>query len=285
MKAKLYELINTHKNARTFFWYAAGSVLVGLFGILDYLTGTHVYVSLFYILPIVLVTWWVNQNAGLFVSFLSTVVWLAAEFSNIRENSPGVFFWNTLIHASFFVISALLVDALQKLHQQAQQAARTDFLTGAQNKRYFYELVQMEIDRIQRYRHPFTLVYIDLDNFKKMNDMFGHEMGDEILRTITSQLKSLLRSTDIVARLGGDEFAVLLPFTDQAGAETAVRRVHTQLKETVKQKDWLVTVSMGSVTCVARPASLKDLINSADQLMYEVKKSTKNDARFITVRN
>jgi len=85
-----------------------------------------------------------------------------------------------------------------------------------------------------------------------------------------------------LARLGGDEFAVLLPFARQPDAEAAVRRVHARLKEVVGQRNWPVTVSMGSVTCTAAPSSLEHLISLADKLMYEVKKSTKNDALFIT---
>ena len=154
-------------------------------------------------------------------------------------------------------------------------------MTGAMNRRYFYELVQMEIDRIRRYSHPFTVVYLDLDNFKQMNDRYGHEIGDEVLRIVASQLKSMLRKTDIVARLGGDEFAILLPFATARRAEAAVCRIHAHLKALVIQKNWPLTVSMGSVTCVTPPVSLAHLIDLADQVMYEVKKSTKNDARFM----
>lgn len=281
MELRLYRLIDTNENLPALFWSAVGILLVILLGVVDYVTGQKIHIVLFYLLPIVLVTWSVNQTAGLFVSILSALAWLTAEFAGLIGNSPVVYFWNTLIHAGIFVTVVYLVSELQKSHRKEQRAARTDFLTGAMNRRYFYELLQMEIDRIQRYKHPFTMVYLDLDNFKQMNDKYGHEMGDEVLRTITSQLKSRLRRSDVIARLGGDEFAVLLPFTNLAGAEAAVRRLHTQLKDEVRQRNWPVTVSMGAVSYTAAPSSLEHLLHLADKVMYEVKKSTKNDAKFI----
>lgn len=281
MEIRLTRMMDIHENLPPLFWSAVAIMLVILFGIVDYLTGQKINIVLFYLLPIVLVTWSANQSTGLVVSFMSALAWLMAEFSGIIGDSPVVYFWNTLIHAGIFFTVTYLVSELQKSHIKEQRAARTDFLTGAMNRRYFYEVLQMEIDRIHRYKHPFTVVYLDLDNFKQMNDKYGHEMGDEVLRTIASQLRSLLRRTDVIARLGGDEFAVLLPFTAQPGAEAAIRRVHAQLKEVVRKKNWPITISMGAVSYNAAPSSLEHLIDLADQVMYEVKKSTKNDAKFM----
>ena len=161
-------------------------------------------------------------------------------------------------------------------------AARTDFVTGAVNARYFNELLQMEISRIRRYPHPITLVYVDVDNFKIVNDLFGHRIGDEVLRCIASELKSQLRITDTVARLGGDEFVMLLPSTRQQEARVVVSKVYTNLSEKMRQRNWPVTFSMGAVTCEFSPYSAEQLVNMADELMYEVKNSTKNDVRFRT---
>jgi diguanylate cyclase (GGDEF)-like protein len=120
------------------------------------------------------------------------------------------------------------------------------------------------------------MVYLDVDNFKMVNDLFGHPIGDEVLRSIASELKSQLRKTDIIARLGGDEFALLLPSTREPEAQVVVSKVQVHLIQVMREKNWPVTFSMGAVTCVAPPNSAEQLISMADELMYKVKNSTKN---------
>jgi diguanylate cyclase (GGDEF)-like protein len=231
----------------------------------------------------VLVTWFVSQNAGLLISILSALTILWAELAAGQSYShPVIYYWNALIHAGFFVLVTYLVARLQTSQREERLAARTDFVTGAVNARYFNELLHTEIDRIRRYPHPVTVVYIDVDNFKLVNDLFGHKIGDEALRCIASELKSLLRSTDTVARLGGDEFALLLPSTTQPEARKVVSKVHANLMHEIRRRNWPVTFSMGAVTCVFAPYSAEQLINMADELMYDVKNSTKNDVRFGT---
>jgi diguanylate cyclase (GGDEF)-like protein len=115
-----------------------------------------------------------------------------------------------------------------------------------------------------------------------VNDLFGHKMGDTVLRYVASELKSKLRKTDIIARLGGDEFALLLPSTRLPEAEVVISKVRTNLTEEMRQRNWPVTFSMGVVVCIAPPHSVEQIIDMADELMYEVKNSTKNNVRFAT---
>ncbi len=216
------------------------------------------------------------------MSSLSAFTLLAAEIAAGQIYSqPIIYVLNTLIRAVFYVIVTYLVAQLQKSRREEQLAARTDFISGAANARYFNELLQMEIDRIRRYPHPITVVYIDVDNFKLVNDLFGHPVGDEVLRSIADELKSQLRKTDFIARLGGDEFALLLPSTHQPEAQVVISKVHTNLLELMRRRNWPVTFSIGAVTCVSPPYSAEQLINMADEIMYEVKNSTKNDFRSV----
>ncbi|HSL44775.1 MAG TPA: GGDEF domain-containing protein [Anaerolineales bacterium] len=263
------------------FWIVTGTLMIGLIGAVDYLTGNEINISLFYLAPIVLVTWWVGQTAGLFMSLFSALAWLVAEFAiGLRYSSSSLYFWNTLIRSGFFVIVTYLVAELHKLRREEQLAARTDFVSGAVNGRYFHELLQMEIERIRRYPHPITIVYIDVDNFKLVNDLYGHTAGDEVLRCIATALQSHLRSTDTIARVGGDEFALLLPSTHQSEAQMVLSKLRVHLGGEMRNRNVPVTFSMGALTCAAPPHSAEQLMNMADELMYEVKNSTKNDVRF-----
>ena len=283
LELKLQRIFDALEKGTPFFWTAVGIGSIGLLGVIDYLTGNEITFSLFYFAPIVVVTWAVHQDAGLLMSLLSALTLLGAEIAAGQTySSPTIYVWNTLIRAVFYIIVTYLVSELHHARREEQLAARTDFVTGAANARYFHELLQMEINRIQRYPHPITVVYIDIDNFKLVNDLFGHKVGDDVLRRIATELKAQLRRTDIVARVGGDEFALLLPSTHQQEAKVVLSKVQTNLVEVMKQRNWPVTFSMGAVTCVSPPHSPEQLINMADELMYEVKNSTKNNVRFFT---
>ena len=283
MERRAKSFLEAMENRSPLFWTAAGIAIIGMLGILDYVTGNELTLSLFYLIPIVLVTWFVNRKTGLFMSFISGLTLLGAEIAAGQTYSHPIFYLlNTLVRTLFYVVVVYLVSELQQSRKEEQLAARTDFVTGAVNARYFNELLQMEISRIRRYPHPITLVYVDVDNFKLVNDLFGHKIGDEVLRCIASELKSQLRVTDTVARLGGDEFVMLLPSTRQPEARLVVSKVYTNLIEQMRQRNWPVTFSMGAVTCEFSPYSAEQLVNMADELMYEVKNSTKNDIRFRT---
>jgi len=283
MEQSAKSFLEAMENRSPLFWTVTGLTIIGLLGILDFATGNEITLSLFYLVPIVLVTWAVDRQTGLFMSFISGLTLLWAEIAAGQTYSHALFYLlNTLARTSFYVVVVYLVTELQKSRREEQLAARTDFITGAVNARYFNELLQMEISRIRRYPHPITLVYVDVDNFKLVNDLFGHKIGDEVLRCIATELKSQLRVTDTVARLGGDEFVMLLPSTRQPEARLVVSKVYANLIEKMGQRNWPVTFSMGAVTCEFSPYSAEQLVNMADELMYEVKNSTKNDIRFRT---
>jgi diguanylate cyclase (GGDEF)-like protein len=283
MEQRAKRFFGALENRSPLFWTVAGIAIIGLLGSLDYVTGNEITLSLFYLIPIVLVTWVVDRKTGLFMSFIGGLTLLGAEIAAGQTYSYAIFYLlNTLVRTLFYIVVVYLVAELQKSRREEQLAARTDFVTGAVNARYFNELLQMEISRIRRYPHPITLVYVDVDNFKLVNDLFGHKIGDDVLRCIADELKAQLRVTDTVARLGGDEFVMLLPSTRQPEARLVVSKVYANLIEEMTQRNWPVTFSMGAVTCEFSPYSAEQLVNMADELMYEVKNSTKNDIRFRT---
>jgi diguanylate cyclase (GGDEF)-like protein len=260
-----------------------GFALVAGVGILDFMTGYELASSLFYLIPISLLTWLIGRPLGIAASLASAVVWLIADFTAGSSYShPVVYAWNTLIRLSFFVIVTLLLSALRRSLEMERESAHTDYLTGAVNSRLFFDLLQMEIDRFKRYEHPFSLAYIDLDNFKTLNDRFGHITGDQVLCTVVSHAKRHLRKTDVVARLGGDEFALLLPETNQESAQVAISKLQSGLLEEMQQGHWPITLSIGVLTCMAAPPAKDELVKMADDLMYAAKRDGKNAIRYST---
>lgn len=275
-------LANLEKRNKLF-WTIAGIALIGGLGILDFLTGYELAFSLFYLIPISLVAWLVSQRLGILAAFASASVWLAADVAaGSSYSKPFIYAWNTFIRLSFFVITAYLLSILRRTLEYERESARTDYLTGAANSRLFYDLVQMEIGRFQRYERPFTLANFDLDNFKVVNDRFGHSVGDQVLRSVVISTRKFLRKTDIIARLGGDEFALLLPETSQESARVVLAKIQGDLLEEMRQSNWPITFSIGVLTCSAAPQTTDEVVRITDELMYAVKRNGKNAIKYST---
>lgn len=259
----------------------AGFILIGMVGFVDYLTGSEIGFSIFYVLPISLITWITDKRLGFVASIGSAALWAIADLATRDAYSHALIpIWNTLIRLTFFIIITLLLSALRKALRRVNKLARVDYLTGAANSRFFYYLARREVERCQRYKHPFTVAYIDLDNFKAVNDQFGHSVGDRLLNLVVSSIKNQIRKTDVVARLGGDEFVLLLPETNQQSARLVVSKVQSLLTTNMQKNDWMVTFSVGVVTYMVAPESIDSLVKTADELMYSVKFDGKNAIRY-----
>ncbi|MBA3563854.1 MAG: GGDEF domain-containing protein [Gammaproteobacteria bacterium] len=263
-------------------WNSLAALAVLLIGLADYLSGPMIAFSLFYLVPISAVAWIPgNRRGGVAVAALSAAIWFAAEFAAQGTSlTPLVLGWNGTTRLTIFVSIAVLLSAFKTslLHERA--LARTDSITGVLNARAFEELAQAEIDRSRRYAHPLTAAYLDLDNFKNVNDKLGHSQGDRLLHVVATVLRSHLRQTDAVARLGGDEFALLLPETDHAAAQPVMAKLQQALRQGMRQHAWPVTCSIGAVTFDAAPDSVDELITSADKLMYLAKTAGKDRVHF-----
>lgn len=253
-----------------------GLVFVVSVGVVDIWTGSELAFSLFYLIPIVLVTWFTGRTLGFVIVVASAITWLAADIlAGQSYSQPIIRYWNAAVRLCFFLVVTLLLPALKELEHE-REIARIDYLTGAANRRFFFEVVQREIDRSQRYKHPFGIAYIDLDSFKAVNDQFGHKIGDKLLCAVVNQAKIHLRKTDMIARVGGDEFVLLLPEADQDALQIIITRINSALLNEMQRNHWPVTFSIGVLTCYDAKISTDELIKRADELMYSVKKNGKN---------
>ena len=156
----------------------------------------------------------------------------------------------------------------------------TDDLTRLHNSRYFNEVLEREIGRAQRYKHHVSLIFLDLDNFKTINDRFGHLAGSRTLCEVGGLLTQAARSSDVVCRYGGDEFTIVLPETDEKGSRTIAERARKIIEEaTLLQSMDLavhITASFGVASLPAHVSSRVELVQAADAAMYHIKLNGKN---------
>jgi len=179
-----------------------------------------------------------------------------------------------------FGLVAWLTGRLKGGRERALQLAGRDPLTGLANRGAFVARVDEEINRGRRAGRPLTLVYIDCDHFKEINDTLGHAAGDEALKGLAAVLRSGVRDYDLVGRLGGDEFALLLSDTDSAAARAAVERLRGALRAAARSERRLPGVSIGAAT-FPRPTTAAEMIRTADEAMYAVKRDTRDGARYV----
>lgn len=260
-------------------------LFVLLLGEIDKLTGFEVSFSIFYLLPISMTAWFCKRNYAVIISVASALVWLWADLmAGHRYFHFAIPIWNSVMRLGFFLMAVFLLDEIKKLLAKEQKLARYDFLTGVFNSMEFQERAKIEIERLQRFSRPFTIAYIDIDNFKEVNDTFGHSQGDFLLRLIAQTLKENTRIIDIVSRLGGDEFAILFPETNEEGAKSAIGKLQSELDKLIKRDNWPISFSIGAVVC-SKCCEIDELIKEVDKLMYEVKKSGKNRAAYKTLNS
>ena len=178
------------------------------------------------------------------------------------------------------VVVMLLVTLKRRLSDEAAFVA-TDELTGLMNRGSFIARLDAELARAARYGRAFTLAYVDLDNFKAVNDLEGHDTGDELLRRVADALRSSTRQTDVIGRLGGDEFAVVLPETAGGATGSMLENLRKRLIRAMAQGGWPVTFSIGAVTFEAPIDTSREALRVADAAMYSVKRSGKDGIRHV----
>lgn len=183
---------------------------------------------------------------------------------------------------SLFAGQIELAVTIANLFEQIKKQALTDPLTGLYNRRHFDQCLTTEIERSLRLNQPFTLISLDLDHLKKINDNYGHATGDEAIQKIGEVLKKNARSVDIPARFGGEEFAVILPGIDIEGGIKAAERLKASIEESKLKEVEKITASIGVATFLRHTEMLGELLELADQAMYRAKKNGRNRVEIAT---
>jgi len=228
-----------------------------------------------YIIPVLLATWTEGWLWGIVFGIASIALREAVAWGQMPNETMV---WRLVNGLAYVAVVGVAMAGLQRLRRSQAQLAQLvtqDVLTNVLNARAFADRLGQELERNRRYPRPLTLIYLDLDNFKVINDTHGHQTGDAVLRLVADAMRTSVRTADVVGRLGGDEFAVLMPETDAQLADGAAKRLAASLR-TVFKGTPSVTASIGVVSCTATDASTDDLLRRADQAMYDAKKSGKD---------
>lgn len=255
--------------------YAAWLAAAGL-AVADIISGTSISVLFLYIIPVLLLTWYGNQSLGVLLAVAASSVWFYE--SLVVQPIEGFVapLFNNVVRLGVFLLIIRIVGQLRHMLNHERQLARTDPLTGALNWRAFDETAHKEVERSRRTQRPFTVAYLDLNDFKDVNDRFGHSTGDRVLKYTVLTARRTLRVNDAVARLGGDEFAVLLPETNRDAAQAVLHRVQQHLAAEMQLHGWPVTCSIGAVSYRVPPDSVPHMLHTADRVMYTAKQLSKN---------
>jgi len=177
------------------------------------------------------------------------------------------------------VISHLNITDRKMLEVDLARLAATDPLTGLPNRRYFLQIGNGEVERVRRFRSSASVIMIDVDHFKGVNDTYGHAMGDETLRCLSRLCTGSIRQIDVLARIGGEEFAVILPATDLPGAAKLAEKLREMVEKTPVQKENTmvrITASFGVTEIFADDRNIDDALARADAALYEAKRTGRN---------
>jgi diguanylate cyclase (GGDEF)-like protein len=250
----------------------AAVAAITLIEIIDYVFNVPFELSIVYIVPVLIVTWVISYRTGIVLAVFAGLLCLFVTMVTEPEMSRIAILFNEAITLGVTLGGVYIVA----LYKTRFIASTSDFLTGVANARRFYEVLELEAARARRYHQPFTIVFLDLDDFKNINDAHGHAAGDDVLCEVADCLLGETRDTDIVARLGGDEFMILMPEADPDSARATMERLRTRLAETLAAIDREVTFSAGVVTFAVPAETTRTMVAEADMLMYAAKARGKN---------
>lgn len=232
--------------------------------------------GILYLVPVLLVTWHEGVAWGVAFAAATVVLREIVAWEQMPRDTPTL--WRAVNTTTYVLVVAIAMAGLRRMRRTQEQLAELathDPLTRVLNARAFSERLSQELERNRRYARPMAVLYLDLDDFKAVNDSHGHQTGDAVLRLVADAMRASVRQADVVGRLGGDEFAVLMPETDAALADAAAARLANGLRSVFRGTP-SVTASIGVVSCVGSEASTDEVLRRADQAMYEAKRAGKD---------
>ena len=280
MLGRVNDLMRQNKTLAVF----VGLLMCFAIGAVDYTVGYEMSLSVFYLVPVLWVAWVAGPAAGYWMSAAGVLIWgLADHWSGHSYSSNGLLFWDILMRAAFLAVNVFTISKLCDSISREKETARLDHLTGAANSKAFFEMMQLEVYRCRRHKKPLSIAFMNCDNFKEVNDRFGHPKGDEFLKQVANTLKKELRATDILARIGGDEFAMALPEANAQDANAIFVRLRNSLDDAMRARGFIVTMSIGVASFATPPEDIKDLVAQAEKYMQAVKKHGKNRVNIQTI--
>lgn len=239
----------------------------------DLASGSLYSFSIFYLFVVVRPSATGRDGYLMPTALVTALTWSIVEAQALRLAEPLLpLLWNSAARFGVLWFTGLLVASVVETARAEREVSRTDPLTQLRNRRGFYDTAEAEVARAGRGPRPVSVVFLDLDGFKGVNDARGHATGDRLLSEVAATLAAHLRRYDVVARLGGDEFVALLPETDAATARTVVARVAQALEALSAAGDWPVGFSLGVATFLEAPGTVDELLSEADRLMYQAKR-------------
>jgi len=239
-------------------------------------TPPELRLGILYVVPVLLVARQDGIGWGVVFALATALLRFVVALEQLPPDTSLTY--RVLNEVAYLAVVGLGITGLSQLRRTQQQLellATQDSLTNVLNARAFAAELAQELGRNRRYGRPLALIYLDLDDFKKVNDAHGHATGDAVLRLVADAMRSAVRRADLVGRLGGDEFGVLMPETDGAVAHAAASRLVTGIR-TVFRGTPSVTASIGVVAVAGTEAGSDELLRKADQAMYEAKRAGKD---------
>jgi len=254
-------------------------VSVLLLGALRTKTDVELAFASFGLLPVLVIAWIGGKRNGLLMAFFAAAIWVVADVVTNRQfSAPWIPWANAATRLVTYSLVVILAAQVRLQFEREHEHATRDTLTGLLNRRAFLDNGISEVVRSKRYAHPLAVVFLDLDNFKQLNDSNGHDAGDAALQATAKALLDTLRSNDQIARLGGDEFAILLPEIGCDEAVEAGSKISVAVNGALRDFP-LVTGSVGVAWFGEVDRTFPAMLKAADELMYEVKASGKGHLR------
>ncbi len=254
--------------------------LIFLVGVADWLSGERYTVYILYFPIVALGSWLLGFRAAIALSFVSSILWIVDDIFSPPEPLPYLAkYWQAFTRFVVFVGFAYALARLRKAMSHEYRLSHFDELTGLSNRTSLFEVGQRDLARCRRAGRPLTAIFIDVDDFKRVNDNFGHAEGDRVLKAAAACIRQHTREEDLSARIGGDEFVILAAEMDFEAAAAFATRLRQRLGEAMSHRQWAVTFSIGVATFVRPPSAVDEVIKAADDLMYGVKRTAKNSIK------